>query len=206
MTYFDLAYEFHKHKLIKFCVLDWDDIGDHELVGEFETTFAEIMMSPKQTLISELRLGEKRNRGMLTVQADQVKKCVDEAKLTFSGQLKSQKFLCLGSDNPYLIIERSRMLENEDLSFESKKKKLKSNWGATVDDISNVTDWVRVYKTNFIFDTCNPIWDPFSIKMSNLCNSNKKLPLKLSVHNFKNYGTHYCYGSVITSLREIEMG
>lgn len=50
------------------------------------------------------------------------------------------------------------------------------------------------------------MWDPFSIRMSTLCNNNKKLPLRLSVHSFRNYGTHYCYGSVITSLREIEMG
>lgn len=75
-----------------------------------------------------------------------------------------------------------------------------------MDDLNNVTDWVRVYKTNFIFDTCKPVWDPFTIKMSDLCNSNKKLPLKLSVNNFRNYGTHNSYGSVITSIREIEMG
>ena len=70
----------------------------------------------------------------------------------------------------------------------------------------NVTDWVRVHKTNYLFDTSTPMWDPFTIRMSTLCNNNKKLPLRISVHSFKNYGTHYCYGSVITSLREIEMG
>ena len=69
-----------------------------------------------------------------------------------------------------------------------------------------MTDWVRVHKSNYVFDTCTPVWDPFIIRMSTLCNNNKKLPIRISVHSFKNFGTHYCYGSVITSLREIEMG
>lgn len=63
-----------------------------------------------------------------------------------------------------------------------------------------------MHKTNYMFDTCTPMWDPFAIRMSTLCNNNKKLPLRISVHSFKNYGTHYCYGMVTTSMREIEMG
>jgi len=78
-------------------------------------------------------------------------------------------------------------------------------WGKKVDDQCNVTDWIRVHKTNYQFDTCKPMWDPFTLRMSTLCNNNKKLPLRFSVHSFKNYGIHYCYGEVITSLREIEM-
>lgn len=42
--------------------------------------------------------------------------------------------------------------------------------------------------------------------MNSLCNNNKKLPIRFSVYSFRNFGQHKCYGSVITSLREIEMG
>ena len=45
--HFDLAYEFHKNKQIKFEVLDEDDSGSHDLIGFYETTMAKIMMAPK---------------------------------------------------------------------------------------------------------------------------------------------------------------
>lgn len=44
------------------------------------------------------------------------------------------------------------------------------------------------------------------LRMSDISNNNKKLPLRFSVNSFKNFGQHHCYGHVITSLREIEMG
>lgn len=206
VKHFDISYQFHKNKQIRFEVLDEDDSGSHDLIGYYDTTLAAIMMAPKQTVHATLKTEKKANRGLLIIRADQVYDCVDEAKLAFTGVIKSNRFLCYGSDNPYILIERARSLENNDLSFETKKEKLKGSWGDKVDDLANVTDWVRVHKTNYMFDTCTPMWDPFSIRMSTLCNNNKKLPLRISVHSFKNFGTHYCYGSVITSLREIEMG
>ena len=44
---FDLDFEFHKNKQLRFEVLDEDDSGEHELIGFTETTLAEIMISPK---------------------------------------------------------------------------------------------------------------------------------------------------------------
>lgn len=190
---FDLDFEFHKNKQLRFEVLDEDDSGEHELIGFTETTLAEIMISPKQTFTQKLFIeGNKKPRGTLIVQADQIFDCTDEAKMAFAGKIKSTKFLgCYGTDNPYVRIERSRTLESQDL---------------TRGEDPAVTDWVPVYQTNRLFGTSKCEWDPFTIRMSTLCNNNKKLPLRISVHNFRNYGTHYCYGSAITSIREIEMG
>jgi hypothetical protein len=50
--------------------------------------------------------------------------CVDDAKLSIKGSIKSNKILCYGSDNPYVLIERARNLENDDLSFTAKRDKL----------------------------------------------------------------------------------
>ena len=41
--------------------------------------------------------------------------------------------------------------------------------------------------------------------MTDFCNNNKQLPLRLSVKSYKNTGKHSMYGQVITSTREIEM-
>jgi hypothetical protein len=80
------------------------------------------------------------------------------------------------------------------------------SWGSKIGDLENITDWVIVDKTNYIFNSNKPDWEPLIFKMSDLCNNNKKQPLRLSVNSYKNFGIHHCYGSVVTSLREIEMG
>lgn len=164
------------------------------------------MIAPKLTLTRNLDFPGKKKRGVFTVRADTVYDCDDEAKLAFNANFKSHKILCYGADNPYLMIERSRNFEDMQMTPRSKQQKFKSNYGNKVEDIANVTDWVIVHKTPYIFDTNTPVWDPIKIKMSLLCNNNKKLPIRLSVHSFKNFGTNYCYGSCVTSLREIEMG
>ena len=112
IKHFDLAYEFHKNKQLKFEVYDDDDDGKHELIGDIETTIIEIMIADKLTLTRPLQFAGKKNRGILTVRADTVTDCDDEAKLAFIAKIKSHKILCYGSDNPYLMIERSRTLED----------------------------------------------------------------------------------------------
>ena len=42
--------------------------------------------------------------------------------------------------------------------------------------------------------------------MTTVCSNNKTLPLRFTVMNFQNHGEHRIYGSVITSVRQIEMG
>jgi hypothetical protein len=41
--------------------------------------------------------------------------------------------------------------------------------------------------------------------MTEFCNNSKYLPIRLSVYSYQNSGDHPCYGSVITSTRDIEM-
>lgn len=42
--------------------------------------------------------------------------------------------------------------------------------------------------------------------MTDFCNNNKILPIRISVFNYSNAGEHEMYGRVVTSVREIEMG
>ena len=41
--------------------------------------------------------------------------------------------------------------------------------------------------------------------MTEFCNNNKQLPLRISVHNYKNQGSHDLYGSLDITTRGIEM-
>ena len=77
----------------------------------------------------------------------------------------------------------------------------------TVLSHSFIRDWVPVCKTPYIFDAHeNLSFEKITIKMCNLCNNNKTLPLRINVFNYTNSGDAQLYGSVFTSVKEIEMG
>jgi hypothetical protein len=46
---------------------------------------------------------------------------MDTVNIAFSGKIKTNKVLCFGEDNPYLLIERARSLENKNLDATEKK-------------------------------------------------------------------------------------
>ena len=112
---------------------------------------------------------------------------------------------CFGIDNPYLLIERHRTLEESSKSASIMKESVEEETKPPAYS-KNTEDWVRVLKTNYTFDNKNPLWDPIACSMSEICNSNKVLPLRLSVYSYDNSGEHFLYGRVVTTIREIEMG
>lgn len=119
------------------------------------------------------------DRGTLTVIADKIKKTEDKVKFQISALLSSKRFLCFGSDAPYLMIERARQVDN--------------------------LDFVRIWQSRTAHDDISPWWEPQELSMTEFCNNNKMLPLRLTVYNYRNNGTHESYGYVETSTRGIEM-
>jgi len=74
-------------------------------------------------------------RGDLKISADSIKETSDVIKFQIIGDLHTKKILCMGSDNPYLLIERSRQVDKH--------------------------DFVRVLKTAYKFETREPWWDAY---------------------------------------------
>ena len=68
------------------------------------------------------------------MRADKVKKTDDIIKFQISALLKTKKFFCFGHDDPYLVIERGRLNETNDM--------------------------VKVYKTQTAYEQLNPWWEP----------------------------------------------
>ena len=100
----------------------------------------------------------------------------------------------------------------------SEKKKKKEEIQAEVilnekDEIEKATkrvdlikDWVRIYKTQFLFDQCKDLnFDGIELKLADICNNNKTTPIRMSVYCYTNSGDHELYGRAVTSIREIEM-
>jgi hypothetical protein len=79
------------------------------------------LIASKLILTRNLDYPGKKKRGVFTVRADTVFDCDDEAKLAFNASFKSHKILCYGEDNPYLMIERSRNLEDKQMTPRSKQ-------------------------------------------------------------------------------------
>ena len=84
------------------------------------------------------------------------------------------------ADNPFLIIKRCHSMDpNENI------------------------DAVKVFKTQHMTETINPLWIINEIKVQVLCNSNEDLPLIFEVWSYDERGAHSKYGSFQTSLSGI---
>ena len=95
------------------------------------------MMAPEQRLNLKLYLPNKPNvsRGNFCVFADSIKATEDVIKFQITGDLRTKKIMCFGSENTYLLIERSRSVDKH--------------------------DFVRVLKTSYKFENREPWWDAY---------------------------------------------
>ena len=117
VKHFSLDYFFEGTQWLKFEVFD-DDGSENELIGMAEIQLSHIMMAPKATFCTAL-VHKKLLRGTLKIKADAVCVSNDSIKIHFTGNLVSKKFYCCGYDNPYLLIERARMMTEADLREKS---------------------------------------------------------------------------------------
>ena len=200
IKHFTVMFSFLKDLDLKFEVENYNGPEDRDPIGQCTITLSELMMTVGMqktiilTLPTQTEDGSKKakkqknvnNRGKLTVRADRIRKTQDLIKFQISAILKSKKFLCFGSDAPYLLIERSRQ-------------------SASSDADPGVIDMVKVWKTHTAHDEIKPWWEPHQLFMTEFCNNNKMLPLRFTVYNYRNNGEHKMYGRVVTTTREIEM-
>ena len=93
-----------------FQVWHYVNSSQRELTGEAKCRLTYIVMAEEHKLELDLTLEEKpgENRGTILVSADTLKSKEHVVKCQISGNLRSKKILCFGSDHPYLIIERSK--------------------------------------------------------------------------------------------------
>lgn len=110
---FTLDYYRAEKQQVRFKVWDDDDIGDNELIGTAEILLKDIVQAPSK-LFSCALVHKKDHRGTLRIKADVVSASNDMLKIHFNGNIVSRKFLCCGCDNPYLLIERARLLTEEE--------------------------------------------------------------------------------------------
>lgn len=94
------------------------------------------------------------------IRVDSVYQCNDELRCNINANLEPFKFLCCnGDNNPYLVISKAR--EN------------------------NINqDFVRVYSTDQVVDTTEPVWPPIKERLGKLCNGDRCHPLMFEVYSY----------------------
>lgn len=148
-----------------------EDLHDSDFLGFFETTLSELVSYSGRQFIGKLK-GEARECGEIIIVTEEVQSCKQIAEIQFRAE-NLQKLAWICSNDPFLVISRS----NEDGSY------------------SVVT------KTEAVRGTQNPIWKPFFIRATTLCNGDYDRNIKIDCYDQRSNGSHKLIGTCYTSLR-----
>ena len=115
IEHFTVLYSFKKDIELYFQVWNYNTATQKDLIGEVKLKLSEIMMSPGLAVTKTLMLPDKpdKSRGLLKIRGDKIKNTEDRVKFQLCANLKTKKFLCLGANNPYLLVERARNIGGE---------------------------------------------------------------------------------------------
>lgn len=107
LKHFDVRYKFERDSEMWFQVWHFEDANDrdkNQLIGETTFLLSELMMHAERQVTKVLYVPDKPgvSRGNIKIRGDIIKKSDDMLRFQISADLRSQKFLCCGSDNPYL--------------------------------------------------------------------------------------------------------
>ncbi|XP_055298091.1 copine-8-like [Sitodiplosis mosellana] len=172
-----LNYNFETIQKLRFELRDEDD-GDYDFLGVFETTLSELVSFSGRQFVGKLNGQTGQDFGEIIVVCEEVASCKQIAEIQFNAVgLPSSGWLCLGltGRDAFLVISRS----NEDGSYSV------------------------VSKTEVAHGTQNPLWKPFSIRATTLCNGDFDRTIKIDCYDHKNDGDHKLIGTCYSSLRSL---
>lgn len=172
-----LNYNFETIQKLRFELRDEDDDG-FDFLGFFETTLSELVSFSGRRFIGKLKGKTGSDFGEIIVVTEEVASCKQIAEIQFNAlNLPSSGWLCLGltGRDAFLVISRS----NEDGSYSV------------------------VSKTEVCYGTQNPIWKPFTIRATTLCNGDFDRTIKIDCYDYQNNGDHKLIGTCYTSLRSL---
>ena len=85
---------------------------------------------------------------------------------------------CAGINNPYFIISRARSVDSKD-------------------------EFLKIFRGPTLNQNTTPVWNPFKIKLGQLCNGDRALPLKIEVFSHDEEHTDKLYGECLTTINTI---
>ena len=115
IEHFTVLYSFKRDTELYFQVYNYNTPTDRDLIGEVKLRLSEIMTTGGLSVTKTLMLPDKpdKPRGVLKIRGDKIKTTEDRVKFQLCANLRSKKWLCIGANNPYLLVERARNIGKE---------------------------------------------------------------------------------------------
>lgn len=176
-TKIPITYHFEEQQHLKFMIFDIDstsqNVNDHDFLGEFECTLAQLVSSHTlhKNLVNACYEG---NNGSILIITEELGSCKEELDIQFIGQnLENRNWFC--SINPFLELFKA----NEDGTF------------------------TLVHRTDPARTTKNPVWKEFSAPLRSFCSGDYDRNIQVSCKDFKKNGNHKLIGSCNTTVRKL---
>jgi len=178
---FVLNYNFEQRQMVKFEVYDWDaespKLDIHDFLGQCEISLGQIVNAGR--FVSVLKGGSKSSgaaKGKIFITAEELQSSKEHVTFQFSAEKLDKKDF-FGKSDPVMVISKGSSLGGH---------------------------WSVVHKTEVVMCNLNPVWQPFSISVTKLCNGNYDRKLKFDVYDWNSDGSHDFIGSFATCLAELK--
>ena len=172
---FVLEFQFEKRQLMKIEVYDADSssahLADHDFIGSVECSLGEVLRTQGRGDTRPL-VGVKRDQ-TITLMAEELLTSREVINLRLEGRSLDRKdWWGFGTSDPFLTILRA------------------GEYG----------QWQVVHRTEVKKGNLNPCWQQMELTLSSLCNADHHRPLKLTVEDWNQSGSHSMIGEVETCV------
>ena len=183
---FVLQFRFEERQLLRLSVYDRDGpsqkLADHDFIGQAECSLGEVVSQQGKGLTRHL-VGDKstntNSKQTITVVAEELISSKEVLKLSLGAKgLEKKNWFGLGSSDPFLTISRA----------------------------GEHGQWTVVHRTEVIMSNLNPVWKPFTVSLTALCNADHHRTLRFSVDDWEANGSHHHIGELETCVADLLSG
>ena len=183
---FVLQFRFEERQLLRLSVYDRDGpsqkLADHDFIGQAECSLGEVVSQQGKGLTRHL-VGDKstntNSKQTITVIAEELISSKEVLKLSLGAKgLEKKNWFGLGSSDPFLTISRA----------------------------GEHGQWTVVHRTEVIMSNLNPVWKPFTVSLTALCNADHHRTLRFSVDDWEANGSHHHIGELETCVADLLSG
>ncbi|KAG0016491.1 Copine-8 [Entomortierella chlamydospora] len=171
-----IDYQFETIQKLRFVVCDIDDkdsknLADQDFLGEAFTDLGSIIGAVGNQVALPLTCPKhKQNRGHILIRGEELSSSKRVVNFAMRGIDLTKRGLFKSRPSAFIVIQRA----NENGTFSP------------------------VYKSDYVESEDDPIWKPFTVKESVLCNGDPSRPLKVEVMSYKDSGAHTVIGTTPT--------
>ena len=186
----DFAFEERQPLLVEFYDSDRQGaaaLAAHDYIGSAALTVADVVGNAACKASRPLRGADgKALRGgaTLTMTGEEVAECSNVLRLRLRGKKLKNHDGPLGLSDPFIDF-------------------CKAAAGSAAGAGGAAAGFTRVFHTEVVMDSLNPVWAPLEVPVQTLCNGDMRRAVQINVWDWDADGGHDFMGSVITSVEQL---